>query len=183
MLADCRHARGQPEIRGFKAKKLDRPCPHKRSLWSRFVGLRSDFARRQALVEIDVLVAQALGLTLEQLIEMYRTQFHVLDENERGTWYDMNGRIVWTCSKGLTGIGYRKKDGKKPTAKEWVETYANLADGSVLECEVDVDFLPSGPQKIKRSYVAPFVTCDREADYRRAWAFFEAQAQTQKKAA
>ena len=66
--------------------------------WSRLVGLRSDFARQQALVEIDVLVAQALGLTVDQLIEMYRTQFHVLDENERGTWYDVNGRIVENCS-------------------------------------------------------------------------------------
>ena len=112
---------------------------------------------------------------------MYRTQFHVLDENERGTWYDMNGRIVWTCSKGLTGIGYRKKDGKKPNGREWIESYANLAEGTVQECEIDVDFLPSGPQKIRRSYVAPFVNCDREADYRRAWAYFEAQAE--KKAA
>ena len=149
----------------------------KHNNWSRSSPLRSDFARRQALVEIDVLVAKALGLTLEQLIEMYRTQFHVLNENERGTWYDINGQIIWTCSKGLTGVGYRKRDGKKPTAKEWVETYANLPEGSILECEVDVDFLPSGPQTIKRSYVAPFTTCDREADYLRAWAFFEADAQ------
>jgi hypothetical protein len=70
--------------------------------WGRQAALRSDFARRLALVEVDVLVAHALGLTIDQLIEMYRTQFHVLDENERGTWYDMKGRIVWTCSKGLT---------------------------------------------------------------------------------
>ena len=65
-----------------------------------------------------------------------------------------------------------------------METYANLADGGVLECEVNIE-LPfhSGPQRIKRSYVAPFMTRDREADYRRAWAFFEAQAQAQKKAA
>ncbi|MBB3020410.1 hypothetical protein FHR70_003491 [Microvirga lupini] len=149
--------------------------------WSRDAGLRSDFARRQALVEIDVLVAQALGLTLDQLIEMYRTQFHVLDENERGTWYDRNGRIVWTCSKGLSGIGWRKLDGRKPSAKEWVETYANLGEGERLECHLPVEFLPDGPKTVHRVYEAPFVTCDREADYRTAWAFFEAQ--NQKKAA
>ena len=91
--------------------------------WSRHTAIRSDFARRLALVEIDVLVAQALALTIDQLIEMYRTQFHVLDENERGTWYDMKGRIVWTCSKGLTGIGFRKSDGKKPSEKEWKERF------------------------------------------------------------
>ncbi|MCJ2119990.1 hypothetical protein MKK65_26030 [Methylobacterium sp. J-001] len=128
-----------------------------------------------ALVEIDVLVAQALGLTLEQLIEMYRTQFHVLDENERGTWYDLNGRIVWTCSKGLSGLGWRKPDGKKPSARDWVEFYADKPEGESLDCELTVDFLPEGPTTITRSYPAPFVTCDREADYRRAWAFFSAQ--------
>ena len=42
--------------------------------------------------------AQALGLTLDQLIEIYRIYFPVLQENEAGTWYDQKGRIVWTCS-------------------------------------------------------------------------------------
>lgn len=147
--------------------------------WTRDVAFRSDLARRMALIEIDVLVAQALGLTLDQLIEMYRTQFPVLDENERGTWYDMNGRIVWTCSRGLTGIGYRKPDGKKPTAREWIEIFSESTED--LNCEVSIDFLPGGPRTVKRSYKAPFVTYDREADYRIAWAFFEAQ--NQKKAA
>jgi len=141
--------------------------------WSRNVALRSDFARRLALVEIDVLVAQALGLTLDQLIEMYRTQFHVLDENERGTWYDMKGRIVWTCSKGLTGIGFRNPDGKKPSEKEWKESFADLDAGKTLECEVNIDFLMDGPRKVKRGFEAPFVLCDREVDYGRAWKFFE----------
>ena len=51
---------------------------------------------------IDVLVAQALGLTLDQLIDIYRIYFPVLQQNEAGTWYDRNGRIAWTCSKGPT---------------------------------------------------------------------------------
>jgi hypothetical protein len=144
--------------------------------WNRNAALRSDFARRLAILEIDVLVAQALGLTLDQLIEMYRTQFPVLDENERATWYDVNGRIVWTCARGLTSVGYWKNNRKKPSAIEWLELYAGFEDGRILECEIDVDYLPSGPTKVKRRFVAPFTTCDREADYRRAWAFFEAHA-------
>ncbi len=71
------------------------------AIWDRTAGLKTEFARRMALVEIDVLVAQALGLTLDQLIEIYRICFPVLQENEAGTWYDQNGRIVWSCSKGL----------------------------------------------------------------------------------
>lgn len=139
--------------------------------WDRSAALRTDFARRMALVEIDVLVAQALGLTLDQLIDIYRIYFPVLQQNEAGTWYDRNGRIAWTCSKGLPSIGYLE-EGRSPSRRNW--EFILASSRTHLECQAVVDFMPGGPQTVTRTFEGPFDTCDRVEDYKRAWAYFEA---------
>ena len=141
--------------------------------WQRDCALRSDYGRRQALVEIDVLVAQALGLTLDELITIYRVQFPVMQQYERDTWYDRNGRIVFTASKGLTGVGFpRKGSGRGANKTTGWEDIQDMKSGTVSRTIVD-DTLPGGPIERTITYEAPFDRCDRVEDYRAAWKFFE----------
>ncbi|MGQ4650335.1 Eco57I restriction-modification methylase domain-containing protein [Lyngbya aestuarii] len=139
--------------------------------WQRHNALRTDYERRQALVEIDVLAAKALGLTLDELITIYRVQFPVMQQYERETYYDMNGRIIFTTSKGLTGVGLPRKGNKKKDIIGW-EDVQDMETGTV-EVTVEDDTLPGDPIQRPITYQAPFVKCDRVQDYRTAWAFFE----------
>ena len=139
--------------------------------WTEYSALRTEYSRRMALVETDVIVAQSFGLTLDQILDMYRIYFSVLQENEAGTWYDQNGRMVWTCSMGLPGAGYLNEKGKSPGRKEWESILeSNPAE---LVCTVEDDTRPDGPHTIERHFIAPFFKCDRIEDYKRAWAHFE----------
>ncbi|MCP9831871.1 hypothetical protein KBZ14_06060 [Synechococcus sp. HJ21-Hayes] len=141
--------------------------------WQRDCALRSDYARRQALVELDVLVAQALKLTLEELITIYRVQFPVMQQYERDTWYDRNGRIVFTSSKGLTGVGFpRKGSGRGANKSTGWEDIQTMTSGTVSRTIIDAT-LPGGPVERTITYEAPFDRCDRVGDYRAVWEFFE----------
>lgn len=138
-------------------------------IWQRNNALRTDYARRQALVEIDVLTAMALGLTLDELQTIYRIQFPVLRQNEADTWYDQQGRIVFTCSKGLPGVGFPRK-ATKTEPIGW-EDIKELQTGTVERTVLD-DTLPTGPVERTITYHAPFDRCDREQDYATVWAEF-----------
>lgn len=126
-------------------------------------ALVSDYERREALVELDVLSALALGLTLEELILMYKIQFPVLQSYESDTWYDTNGRIVFTNNRSLTNVGFPRK--------EWEEI--KDAKSGVFTRTIMDDTMPGGPVERTIEYVAPFDRCDREKDYEEVWANFE----------
>jgi hypothetical protein len=138
--------------------------------WNYNTPLRSHYARRQALVEIDVLMSLGLGLSLKQLQTMYRAQFYVMRSYEQDTWYDRQGSIVFTNSKGLVGVGLKRKQAKGDATPGW-EDVKDMKSGTVERTVAD-NTLPGGPHERTIVYEAPFDHCDREQDYEVAWKHF-----------
>mgnify|MGYP000011436804 CR=1 FL=1 len=130
--------------------------------WDWHTPLRSPFARRQALVELDALAAIALGLTADELCLIYRIQFPILQQYENDTWYDRRGRIVFTSnSHGLPGVGLKRKDWEALRGPQLnPHTYAGVTP------------LPDWAHDALGPYEPPFDRCDREADMRQAYAEF-----------
>lgn len=108
--------------------------------WQRDCALRTPYERRQALVEIDVLAALTLNLTLEELLTIYRVQFPVLQKNEKATWYDSRGMIV---------------------------------PNEIIKALIKAEDNPNNDGSAIDGYVRPFDQCDREEDYKQAYAHFE----------
>ena len=94
----------------------------------------------------------------------------------------MKGRIVFTVSKGFPGVGLARKaakgntaytlrspgDVRSDTALGW-DDVRGLPEGIIIRRITD-DTLPSGPIERLIEYNAPFDRCEREDDYRIAWA-------------
>ncbi len=116
--------------------------------WTASTPLRIAEDRRQALVEIDALVALMLGVTADELCTVYRTQFAVLyGYDHRSYVYDINGRLVPT---EVLQVWRRKGDGLSVEER----TTTNQAGNTY-------------------TYELPFRLLDREADMRQAYAHFE----------
>ena len=122
--------------------------------WTKQTPLRLASARRQAQVEIDALMALALEVSIDELCAIYRAQFGVLHGYDTGRdmkkpyFFDANGRLV---------------------PKEVVKVWKQKGDAITLE-ERQAVHPGSG---ITYTYELPFVTLDREADMRQAYAHFE----------
>jgi hypothetical protein len=116
--------------------------------WMPATPLRIAEDRRQALVEIDALVALMLGVTAEQLCTIYRTQFAVLYGYDHKDYvYDANGRLV-----PHEVLKVWRAKGERMTGAE--RTATNQAGRTYI-------------------YELPFRLLDREADMREAYAEFE----------
>ena len=116
--------------------------------WTADTPLRVAEDRRQALVEIDALVALMLGVSADQLRTIYRTQFAVLYGYDHNSYvYDAKGRLV--PNEVLSA--WRKKGDRISGAER---TATNQAGHTYI-------------------YELPFRILDREADMETAYAEFE----------
>ncbi|MFG2483337.1 hypothetical protein ACGFSI_11345 [Streptomyces virginiae] len=118
--------------------------------WRPETPLRSERARRSALVEIDALVAVWLAMDAEALIAAYRGRFPVLQKYEAVTWFDADG---WKIAGNARTIGQRQ------TKECWAQFEAYRAHPTRTP-------VPDG-------YTAPFYKADREAEMRAAHAVFQ----------
>ncbi len=116
--------------------------------WTNATPLRIAEDRRQALVEIDALVALMLGVTADQLCSIYRSQCAVLYGYDHNThMYDANGRLV-----PYEVLSVWRKKGDEISGAE--RTATNQSGHTYI-------------------YELPFTLLDREADMRAAYAEFE----------
>ncbi|AKD98542.1 restriction endonuclease subunit M [Rhodococcus erythropolis] len=128
--------------------------------WTMATPLRTDFERRQALVEIDALAALMLGLSADQLALIYRAQFPVLRKYEYEMYFDCRGRKI-AKEYHAQGVKQKKEDYKLLQAHFSGEDYGDLLDRYI-------------PFPVDEDHDAPwFYKPDREAEMRIAYAEFE----------
>ncbi|RAO33190.1 hypothetical protein ONO86_04998 [Micromonospora noduli] len=122
--------------------------------WEWATPLRSERARRAALVEIDVIVALWLGMDVEELIAILRARYAIMADYESEMWFDSGGRKI---SKNHHAFGFGQ------TKDHYVQLMAYFDDPERSP-------VPDG-------YTAPFYKADRENEYRQAHAVFSKRLQ------
>ncbi|WP_067181595.1 hypothetical protein [Microtetraspora niveoalba] len=118
--------------------------------WQRDIPLRSEYARRAALVEIDALVAAWLGIDADTLVTMYRARFPIMQDFDLVTWFDANERKI---------AGDRYTYGHGQDKEHWKQFEAYLKSPQI--------------SAVPESYTAPFYKADRETEMREAHAVFQ----------
>ncbi|MFF1723323.1 DNA methyltransferase family protein [Streptomyces sviceus] len=121
--------------------------------WTRDTALRTERARRAALVELDALVAVWLGVDANALGAMYKARFPIMQDFDAVTWFDADGRRI---------AGDRYTYGHGQTKDHYEQLRAHL-DGERKDPPV--------------GYTPPFYKANRETEMREAHAYFSARLQ------
>src|SRR5699024_8570617 len=119
-----------------------------RTPWTSEKPARVALHRRALEIELDVLASIAFGLSMEELLTVYRTQFPVLYGYEQNDLYDVNGRKLPNAMNRL----YRKVG----------EEGMTLEDRTWVHPQSEVEYV----------FEFPFKGVDREEDMRAAYEKF-----------
>ncbi|MCA1791718.1 MAG: hypothetical protein LC667_18260, partial [Thioalkalivibrio sp.] len=138
------------------------------SSWNYETPLRLDLDRWLALTEIDAIVALMLGLTEEQLLQMYRSQFAVLRKYEHVTVFDTNGRQISGIHQNYGYHQQQWEDALKAAPTRRGEKKVGMWDRVKAHMAGDTD-VDLGP------FVPPFVPADREKAMSTAYRAFQAR--------
>jgi hypothetical protein len=122
--------------------------------WQRDTPIRTEYARRAALVEIDALVAVWIGIEADTLIAMYRARFPILQDFDRVTWFDADERKI---------AGKHHTYGFDQTKDHWTQFEAYQ---EARKKDPETATVPDG-------YSAPFYKANREREMREAHAYFK----------
>ena len=118
--------------------------------WTMDTPLRNARDRWHAQNEIDAIVALSLGITVDELCMIYRTQFPVMRRYDQEDLFDANGRKV---AGDVVKLQKKLKDDAELTEAERTWTHPQSNETYVFEY--------------------PFAPLDREADLRAAYARYE----------
>jgi hypothetical protein len=134
--------------------------------WGLQTALRTDLDRWLALCELDSIVALKLGLSEQQLLQMYRAQFAVLRKYEYVTVFDANGRQISGDyhNHGFVQAEWEAELKEAPVKRG--ERRIGMWDRvqAYMNGDTSVDLGP---------FVGPFVPADREAAMSKAYRAFE----------
>ncbi len=140
------------------------------SQWSIATPLRTDYDRWLALCEIDAIVSLLLGLSEDQLIQMYRSQFAVLRKYESAMVFDGNGRQIsgYYQAYGFAQAKWEAELLSTRTRQSEKKMWKRVQAYEMGDTQIDL-----GP------FVAPFRPADREAAMRRAFQAFAKRIEAQ----
>ncbi|MFF5667092.1 hypothetical protein ACFY7F_30305 [Streptomyces griseofuscus] len=132
--------------------------------WQRDTPLRTEYARRAALVEIDALVAVWLGIDADTLITMYRARFPIMQDFDRVTWFDAAERKI---------AGDRYTYGHDQDKDHWKQFEKYMADPAFKAHQEDPASNSAPQTPTPDGYTAPFYKANRETEMREAHAYFK----------
>ncbi|MER6283708.1 hypothetical protein [Streptomyces sviceus] len=132
--------------------------------WNRDTPLRTEYARRSALVEIDALVAVWLGVSADALATMFNSRLPIMRGFDEVTWFDAAERKI---------AGDRYTYGHGQDKDHWKQFEKYQADPAFKAHQEDPANNPAPQTPAPDGYTAPFYKANRETEMREAHAYFQ----------